>query len=150
MDGKTLPDGWGIDRDGKPSNDPAAVLDGGALLTFGGYKGSAIATMIEILAAVLIGDLLSVESSEIDGNRLLAPRHGELLIAIDPTAFAANDLEAHTRKLLDAFSAQGARLPSQRRYAARAISQRDGIAISDENLARLQAMRDGDFSVELH
>ena len=150
LDGKALPDGWGIDRDGKPSNDPAAVLDGGALLTFGGYKGSAIATMIEILAAVLIGDLLSVESSEVDGGRLLAPRHGELLIAIDPAAFTANDLETHTRKLLDAISAQGARLPSQRRYAARAISQRDGIAISDENLVRLQAMRDGDFSVELH
>ena len=106
--------------------------------------------MIEILAAVLIGDLLSVESSEVDGGRLLAPRHGELLIAIDPAAFTANDLETHTRKLLDAISAQGARLPSQRRYSARAISQRDGIAISDENLARLQAMRDGDFSVELH
>ncbi|MDO5056328.1 MAG: Ldh family oxidoreductase [Lautropia sp.] len=149
LDGKTLPDGWGIDPQGKPTNDPAAALDG-ALLTFGGYKGSAIATMIEILAGVLIGDLTSVESSEVDKGRLLAPRHGELLIAISPDAFGATDRVAHTRRLLDEFAAQGARLPSQRRHAAREQSAREGIAISAENLARLKRMEAGDFSVELH
>lgn len=149
LDGKALPDGWGIDAQGNPSNDPAAVLDG-ALLTFGGYKGSAIATMIELLAGVLIGDLLSVESSALDDGRLLAPRHGELIIALDPKAFAASDPTAHTRKLLDAFAAQGARLPSQRRYAARQTAQAHGIPVSTDNLAKLERMRTGDFSVELH
>ena len=90
LDNKPLPDGWGIDRDGKPSRDAAAVLDGGALLPFGGYKGSAIATMSE----------------------LLAPLHGELIIAIDPTAFGAVDYESHSRALLDAIRDQGARLLS--------------------------------------
>lgn len=149
LDGKQIPDGWGIDADGKPTNDPAAALDG-ALLTFGGYKGSAISTMIEILAGVLIGDLISVESSELDKGRLLAPRHGELIIALSPDAFGAADPTAHTRKLLDEFTAQGARLPSQRRYAARAESLEKGIAVSAENIARLKRMGEGDFSVELH
>ncbi|MDO4905811.1 MAG: Ldh family oxidoreductase [Lautropia sp.] len=149
LDGKRLPDGWAIDAEGRPTNDPAAALDG-ALLTFGGHKGSAIATMIEILAGVLIGDLTSVESSELDGGRILAPRHGELIIALSPDAFGAADLTEHTRKLLDEFGAQGARLPSQRRYAARAQSAAKGIAISAENIARLERMGQGDFSVELH
>ncbi len=148
LDGKQLPDGWAIDPDGKPTNDPAAALEG-ALLTFGGYKGSAIATMIEILGGVLIGDLTSVESSELDGGRILAPRHGELIIALSPDAFGVADLTGHTRKLLDEFGAQGARLPSQRRYAARERSEAQGIAISAANIEGLKRMAQGDFSVEL-
>ncbi len=149
LDGKPLPDGWGIDADGAPSRDPAAVL-AGALLPFGGHKGSAISTMIEILAAVWIGDNLSCESSEADGGQDLAPRHGTLHIAIDPAAFAAPDRAAHGAKLLAAIRAQGARLPSQRRYAARAAAAKDGIAISQENLDRLQRMQQGDLDLELH
>ena len=149
LDGKTLPEGWGIDAEGVPSRDPAAVL-AGALLPFGGHKGSAISTMIEILAAVWIGDNLSCESSEADGGQDLAPRHGTLHIAIDPAAFAAPDRAAHGAKLLAAIRAQGARLPSQRRYAARAAAAKDGIAISRENLERLQRIQQGDFAVELY
>ena len=122
LDNKPLPDGWGIDRDGQPSNDAAAVLDGGALLPFGGYKGSAIATMSELLAAVWIGDLLSSESSEAYGGRGLAPLHGELIIAIDPTAFGAVDYESHSRALLDAIRDQGARLLSRSIRSVRCAS----------------------------
>ena len=150
LDNKPLPDGWGIDRDGQPSNDAAAVLDGGALLPFGGYKGSAIATMIELLAAVWIGDLLSSESSEADGGRGLAPLHGELIIALNPAAFGAVDYASHTRTLLDAIRDQGARLPSQRRYAARASAVSRGIPISADNLAKLQRMEKGELDLELH
>ena len=138
---------WGIDADGAPSRDPAAVL-AGALLPFGGHKGSAISTMIEILAAVWIGDHLSSESSEADGG--LAPNHGTLHIALDPAAFAATDRLAHAEKLLAAIRAQGARLPSERRYAARAAAANEGIAISQENLDRLQRMQQGDLDLELH
>ena len=150
LDNKPLPDGWGIDRDGQPSNDAAAVLDGGALLPFGGYKGSAIATMIELLAAVWIGDLLSSESSEADGGRGLAPLHGELIIALDPAAFGAVDYASHSRALLDAIREQGARLPSQRRYAARASAVSRGIPISADNLAKLRRMEKGELDLELH
>ena len=142
LDNKPLPDGWGIDRDGQPSNDAAAVLDDGALLPFGGYKGSAIATMIELLAAVWIGDLLS--------SRGLAPLHGELIIAINPAAFGAVDYASHSRALLDAIRDQGARLPSQRRYAARASAATRGIPISADNLDKLQRMEKGELDLELH
>ena len=41
-DGHALPDGVGITSDGTPTNDPRAVLDGGCILPFGGYKGSGL------------------------------------------------------------------------------------------------------------
>lgn len=136
LDGKPIPQGWAIDAQGRPTTDAQAALEG-ALLPFGGHKGSAMATMIELLAGVLIGDLLSIESSALDAGRLLAPRHGELLIAIDPAAFAAQNPAAHTQILLDAFAGQGARLPSQRRYAARAQAERHGIAVTTDTLKQL-------------
>src|SRR5690606_14423505 len=41
-EGRALPPEHGVDRDGKPTCDPSAILDGGALLPFGGHKGSAL------------------------------------------------------------------------------------------------------------
>ena len=49
-DGRQVPPGTGLDADGNASNDPAAIAKG-VLLPFGGYKGSAIALMVELLAA---------------------------------------------------------------------------------------------------
>ena len=57
-DGKPLPEGWAIDKHGKPTTDPAAALEG-AQLPFGGYKGSSLALMVELLAGALIGDRFS-------------------------------------------------------------------------------------------
>ena len=78
--------------------------------------------MIELLAGPLIGDLTSMESKAIDGGVDATPMHGELLIAIDPRVFTGEDASKHSQRaevLLKGVGAQGARLPSQRRYEAR-------------------------------
>lgn len=141
--GKPLPEGWAIDAEGEPTTDPVAAL-GGAMLTFGGHKGSAISTMVELLAGVMIGDLTSPEALEALGTTTLAPRHGELILALSPEKFAAGrpgDPFARADVLLQAITGQGARLPSARRYAARAKSVAEGIALTAaevELLDRLQ------------
>nr|NLU60195.1 oxidoreductase [Pseudomonas sp. BIGb0427] len=85
--GKAIPEGWGVDEHGQPSTDPNVVLDRGAMLTFGGHKGSALAAMVELIAGPLIGDLTSAESlAHADGSKS-SPYHGELLIALDPRRF---------------------------------------------------------------
>ena len=61
-DGHELPTGVGMDASGAPTNNPQAILDGGTMLPFGGYKGSAIAMMIELLAGGLIGQVFSFEA----------------------------------------------------------------------------------------
>ena len=92
------------------------------MLPFGGYKGSALTLMIEILAGPLIGDLTSAESMAFDEGKGATPMHGELLIAMDPKIMAGADYEQSSTRaetLFDAVVSQGARLPSQRRYLAR-------------------------------
>ena len=49
-DGKEVPPGTGLDADGNATTDPAKIT-AGVVLPFGGYKGSAIALMVELLAA---------------------------------------------------------------------------------------------------
>lgn len=139
--GKPLPEGWAIDSDGKPTTDPSTAL-AGAMLPFGGHKGSAISTMIELLSAIMIGDLTSPEALERLGSTALSPIHGELVVAFSPEAFISGrtgDPFARAEALFDAIVGQGARLPSQRRFAARARSERDGITLSDDERAQLDA-----------
>jgi delta1-piperideine-2-carboxylate reductase len=138
-DGKPLPQGWAIDADGQPTTDPEKGLTG-AMLPFGGHKGSAIATMIELLAGIMIGDLTSAESLEVLGTTTLSPSHGELMIAFSPEAFAAgrsgNPL-ARAEALFEAIVGQGARLPSQRRFLARTKSKSGGISLSYAEMQQL-------------
>ncbi|EDQ03658.1 putative malate dehydrogenase protein [Sulfitobacter indolifex HEL-45] len=68
--GTPLPEGWAIAPDGTPTTDPEAAL-AGAMLPFGGHKGSAISTMIELLAGVMIGDLTSPEARDALAHFLL-------------------------------------------------------------------------------
>lgn len=123
--GKPIPEGWGLDADGQPTTDAEAAMKG-AMLTFGGHKGSALSAMIELMAGPLIGDFLSLESMAYDDGAGATPYHGELAIAIDPKIFMGPDWHQHTDRaeaLFGAITGQGARLPSQRRYEARARSE---------------------------
>jgi LDH2 family malate/lactate/ureidoglycolate dehydrogenase len=140
--GKPLPEGWAIDASGAPTTDPVAAL-AGAMLPFGGHKGSAIGTMIELLAGIMIGDMTSPEALDYLGTTTLLPHHGELVIALDPAHFAADrpgDVFARAEVLFDAIAGQGARLPSQRRFAARAVSEADGITLTAAEVAILDRL----------
>jgi L-2-hydroxycarboxylate dehydrogenase (NAD+) len=58
--GELVPAGWCIDRNGMPTNDPMEMIEGGALLPLGsdagsGHKGYCLASMVDILSAVLSG-----------------------------------------------------------------------------------------------
>ncbi len=140
--GKPLQPGWAIDRDGNPTTDPVAALSG-AMLTFGGHKGSALSAMIELMAGPLIGDLMSSESMAFDAGVGAAPCHGELILAFDPAVFLGADAAQHilrAEKMFDAIVGQGARLPSQRRYEARARSLAEGVRIPRALYDDLQAL----------
>lgn len=130
--GKPIPEGWAIDANGQPTTDAAAGL-AGAMLTFGSYKGSALSTMIELLAGPLIGDWTSLQSQAFDAGAKGTPLHGELLIALDPGILGRGQRtlnDAGAEAMLDAIADQGARLPSERRFKARAKSEQEGVWVS--------------------
>lgn len=142
--GKPIPEGWGIDAQGRPTTDAAAAL-AGAMLTFGQHKGSALSTMVELIAGPLIGDMTSAESLAFDDGAGSSPMGGELILAIDPKGFlgeAAVDHLQRAEAVFDAIVGQGARLPSQRRFEARERSLAQGVRIPRALYDDLQRLLD--------
>lgn len=140
--GRPIPEGWALDADGASTTDPERAL-AGAMLPFGGHKGSAISTMIELLGGPMIGDLTSAEALDVLGTTTLLPRHGELILAFDVRRFAAQRSGhpfAGAELLFDAILSQGARLPSQRRFEARLRSEAEGIPLSAAEMEQLDRL----------
>lgn len=144
-DGKPLPEGWALGPDGQPTTDPEAAL-AGAQLPFGGYKGAALALMVELLAGALVGDVFSFEASARDNKDGGPPQGGELIIAIDPSRCVSGDARAGQLARAEQLFAMvleqdGTRLPSDRRYAARLITPTVGISIPASLFATLQELQ---------
>lgn len=127
-DGHKLPDGAGIDKSGKPTTDPAEILEG-AQLPFGGYKGGAIALMVDLLCGPLIGEVSSVEAGAQDNGDGGPATGGELVLAFDPEKFGGDGIERGERLLQALGGMEGVRLPGDRRLAARKKTPEDGVEI---------------------
>ncbi|MGH1357557.1 MAG: Ldh family oxidoreductase [Burkholderiaceae bacterium] len=118
-DGHALPAGTGLDENGNPSTDPAAVLKG-VLLPFGGHKGSALAMMVELMAGPLVGETVSAETARRDNKDGGPPQGGQFVLVMSPGliggAGSGPDSEAFFARME---SIPGARLPGQRRHENR-------------------------------
>ncbi len=119
-EGHKVPLGTGLSKDGKETTDPGEIADGGVLLPFGGYKGSAIAMMVELLAGSLVGDNFSYETAAKDNNDGGPPSGGEFILAISPDKLSENDWDKHSNEFFDKMkSMDGVRLPGERRHKNR-------------------------------
>ena len=118
-DGREVPLGTGLDADGELTTDPAAIAKG-VLLPFGGYKGSAIALMVELLAAGLTGERFSYEAKQHDNGDGGPPRGGEMVIALSPELIAGDGWESHVEGFMDRLNGlDGVRIPGARRHRNR-------------------------------
>ena len=119
-EGHKVPLGTGLTKDGKETTDPGEIADGGVLLPFGGYKGSGIAMMVELLSGALVGDNFSYETATKDNNDGGPPSGGEFILAISPEKLSGNDWNKHSNEFFDKMkSMDGVRLPGERRHKNR-------------------------------
>jgi LDH2 family malate/lactate/ureidoglycolate dehydrogenase len=133
-----------IDREGRPTTDPAALFDGGALLPFGGHKGYALALAIEFLGRVLAGGEAHAEGER--GGRYYRSS-GTLFIAIDPATFRpADEYAAAAAALVDRTTAippaEGFRevlVPGEPERRTRAARLANGIPLPDSTWQAIAA-----------
>jgi len=119
-DGHSVPPGTGLDKEGAATTDPKEITDGGVLLPFGGHKGSAIAMMVELLAAGLVNESFSFEAKEKDNGDGGPPQGGQFILALSPEIIAGAGWEAHCDAFLDRMSGlDGVRMPGERRHKNR-------------------------------
>lgn len=139
--GEPIPADWALDRDGNPTTDARAALDG-AMLAMGDAKGAALALMVEILAAALTASHLGFEASSFFTADGPPPRVGQVLLAIEPEAPSGGAFAERLETLLAAMLAQpGVRLPGARRLASRA--QACTLAVDPGLLAEIEALAAG-------
>jgi len=119
-EGHKVPLGTGLNKEGKQTTDPGEIADGGVLLPFGGYKGSAIAMMVELLAGALVGDNFSFETAAKDNKDGGPPSGGEFILAISPDKITGSDWGKHADQFFNKMkSMDGVRLPGERRHKNR-------------------------------
>jgi len=134
--GERIPEGWALDRDGKPTTDPKEAIERGSLFAIGGAKGAMLALAFELVCAALTGAAIGPEADSFFAEQGNKPRIGQAFLAIDPSALAGTDkylerVEAVVRAML---ADEGVRLPGARRFAAQTKLRADGIAIADASL----------------
>jgi LDH2 family malate/lactate/ureidoglycolate dehydrogenase len=126
--GQAVPPWWGNDKNGQPTTNPAAILDGGATHPMAEHKGFALALLVESLTGVMAGGPTGDQIKSGGGINT----HNQSVIAINLAAFGG--IEAIAERSLDLAQRlktrhPGLRLPGERSHAAAIQNQRDGIEI---------------------
>lgn len=109
--GKSIPEGWALDKDGKATTDPEQALKG-TLVSAGGYKGWGFGLMAEILVAGMTGGKISKNVAPLKAKDGEPHNLGQFYIIIDPASGASfyNRLEELTNIIS---SEEGTRMPGQ-------------------------------------
>jgi hydroxycarboxylate dehydrogenase B len=136
--GETLPEGWVVDGDGKPTTDPAKFYGPprGAILPFGGisaHKGYALSIVVDVLSGALGGSGLSRDGGQSGGN-------GVFVMAIDIEAFIGKDdfekdMQTFIRWLKSSRMMEGFEeilLPGEMESRQRKAKESEGVFVDDE------------------
>jgi (2R)-3-sulfolactate dehydrogenase (NADP+) len=139
--GERIPEGWALDRHGKPTTDPKEAIEHGSLFPIGGSKGAMLALMFELICASLTGAAIGPEADSFFAEQGNKPRIGQAFIAIDPAALAGSEkfaerVEAIVSTML---SDPEVRLPGARRFASERASKA-GIEVPDDLLAQIEKL----------
>ncbi len=138
--GEAIPEGWALDKDGNPTTDAQAALEG-TMVPMGEAKGAALVLMVEILAAALTGANFGYEASSFFTADGPPPGVGQCLIAIDPGPLSGGTFGGRLDVLLGAILDQnGTRLPGARRLAVRETAVMNGVSVPDTLYAKLQQL----------
>jgi (2R)-3-sulfolactate dehydrogenase (NADP+) len=137
--GKPIPLGWALDKNGQPTTDAKEALSG-MMMPTGGVKGAMLALMVELMVCALTGAHFGFEADSFfvtEGNR---PRIGQAFIAVDPDALAGKDVYfERVETLLAAMLADPeVRVPGYRRNELSAQARDAGVEIPDALLKQLR------------
>lgn len=125
--GTPLPDGAGIDATGAQTHDPSAVLDGGGILPFGGYKGYGLSVAIQ--AMCLMAGAALPRGRVQDYGFLFVVFDPGLLMPREEFARQLEELKARIKGVPRQPGCDEIRLPSERAFREREQRRREGIVV---------------------
>jgi LDH2 family malate/lactate/ureidoglycolate dehydrogenase len=134
--GETMPEGWMIDRQGKPLTDPKRAGEG-LLLPIGGYKGYGLALVFGLLAGTLNGAAMGRDVVDFNNDDTAATNTGHVIVAINVAMFrdiakfktSVDQLVRDIRSSKRLPGVDAIRLPGEQSHAKRLERTRLGIPL---------------------
>jgi L-2-hydroxycarboxylate dehydrogenase (NAD+) len=147
LQGKPMPQGWAIDRSGRPITDAKRATEG-TLLPIGGYKGSGLALIIGLLAAVLNGAAFGRDVRDFGTAATGEANTGQFVLALDVARFLpldvfAAEVDRHIRDLQASTQLPGfdaVRTPGHERRRRRQDRILNGVVLPPALLKQLDEL----------
>ncbi len=145
--GEAMPEGWMVDRDGRPLTDPQRMNEG-FLLPIGGYKGYGMALVFGMLAGTLNGAAMGREVIDFNADDSSATNTGQAILAIDIEAFGEKaqflrSVDALARDIRGSRRMKGFErifLPGEQSHRKHRENSRDGVALPQVLLKTLNEL----------
>ena len=145
--GEMMPEGWMMDREGRPLTDPKRANEG-FLLPIGGYKGYGLALIFGLLAGTLNGAAMGKDVIDFNADDTTPTNTGHVIVAINieafqPVAEFKKSVDALVRDIRNSRRLPGVdriRLPGEGSYAAREDRLENGIPLPAPLLASLNQL----------
>lgn len=145
--GTSIPEGWGVDKDGKPTTDPSSVLNGGFILPMGGPKGFGLALMIEMLTGVLSGgefskmipSMYDLTQKQSIGHFMLAINISSFM-DVDRFKTMATILSSYVKDAVKASGVEELYLPGEIEFNIEEKRMQTGISISESVMDELNQL----------
>jgi len=142
--GEMMPEGWMMDRQGKPLLDPKRSEEG-FLMPIGGYKGYGLSLVVGLLAGTLNGAAMGKDVIDFNHDDHSVTNTGQAIAVIDPSAFGdVQDFKARVDELIRDIrhseripGVDRIWLPGEQSEAKRQSYQRDGIALAPALMQQL-------------
>jgi len=135
--GEMMPEGWMIDRQGKPLLDPTKS-DEGFLLPIGGYKGYGLSLVVGILAGTLNGAAMGSQVIDFNKDFVSTTHTGQAIAVIDPSAFGdIDDFKHNVDRLIQELSnaermpgVDRIWLPGEQSHHKRLTHEKQGVVLA--------------------
>ncbi|HIJ15862.1 MAG TPA: Ldh family oxidoreductase [Methanosphaera sp.] len=128
--GEPIPEGMALDKDGKPTTDPEAGLEG-SILPFGGFKGYALAFMFELLAGPLVSAACGEEVQGTATPDVMCTK-GDLLIVINPEHFAGSmQFKFYVDQFVREIREENGVIPGDREIENMNITMENGVPVDE-------------------
>jgi L-2-hydroxycarboxylate dehydrogenase (NAD+) len=145
--GEMMPEGWMIDRQGKPLLDPGKSEEG-FLLPIGGYKGYGLSLIVGILAGTLNGAAMGTQVIDFNKDFKTTTNTGQAIAIIDPAAFGdliafKQNVDTLVRELRGSERMPGVDriwLPGEQSHAKRKSNEALGIVLAPSLVKQLNEL----------
>ena len=135
--GEPMPEGWMIDREGRPLTDPRRAHEG-FLMPIGGHKGYGLALIVGLLAGTLQGAAMGRDVVDFNADHVTPTNTGQAILVIDLAAFGGagpfkSAVDALVRDIRNSERLPGVEriwLPGEQSHGRRAAYEKSGVPVA--------------------